>query len=636
MSVLLSGFHPSFDALSAHADLSDIDGSRTRVGRHVVRCASCSQVVEEVRKLGEAARAIEQPSAPARLRSRIESAARGSASPRLTPAHEASSYDAAPFRDAPHLRPTCTPAPGRRSRTVVGVGLAALAAAMITVLVWPRSSGLQAANTSRLTFSPGRPLPGGTMTVRYQPAPWFKGASRLILIGRFTRPAGHNLQLIGSLFSGFGDSLATLRPSADGTFEGRVTLPTDFLAVSLVVVDSSGEGRDLDGWNPWLAIGGTSTQEPSLDALLAAVEMPARFFSSAESEAPRQSAVAADSLRKYFPDHPSGWAYSRTYGRERGRFDLIRFFQNAQHRYSVVDAELWGKTDLDAERLHDMVVFANNISEPAEAMKWAGRLAREHPEDPRALDDLAGALHEIELREPPHLSDSIRPWLPVLDRAYTASGAPLLRYSHVLSLADAYGDSATKVLWRHRSLDARMQVEPVLYSSATASWEQDRLAAMTRSAARTSCERPVGRYPLYETLRDWRQRCDRDRRFAYGFLSALALQQGNARQALVEADSAIAAVPQRDLCAPTWGYLQHGMASLAVGDTARAETDFVRWGAYYPPSSSIASDRARTHLGARFNEERWLARSDSAHRVAMACLQAQRAATEARRAARGR
>jgi hypothetical protein len=506
---------------------------------------------------------------------------------------------------------------------------------MITVLLWPRSSGLQAASTSRLTFSPGRPVPGGTMTVRYQPAPWFKGASRLILVGTFARPAGHNLDVFRSIFRELGDSLATLRPTADGAFEGRVVLPADFLAVSLGVVDSTGEGRDLDGSNAWLAIGGTSARGPSLEALLAAVEIYPRFHAGADSESPRQAVVVADSLRKYFPGHPSGWAYSRTYGRERGRFDLIRFFQNAQHRYSAVDAELWGRTDLDAERLHDMVVFANNISEPDEVMKWAGRLAREHPEDPRALEDLAGALHGIELREPPHLADSIRPWLPVLDRAYAASGKPLLGYSQVLSLADAYGDSVTKALWRRRALELRSQVAPLLYSRATG-WEQDSLGAMTRRIARSPCERPAGRYPLYTTLRGWRQQCELGRGGAYAFLSSVALTKGNAREALIAADSAIAAMRQTGLCAaPARGHLYHGLASLALGDTATAERDFVVWAARYPPSNAISLDTARAHLGPRFNEERWLARSDSAHRVAMVCDQAQRAAAKARRARQG-
>jgi hypothetical protein len=627
MTSLLSGFHPSFDALSAHADRSDIDGSRTRVGRHITRCASCAHVIEEIQGLGEAARAIELPGAPADLWSRIHSAATVAPGDREAPARATRECDEAVRGEAPGLKRTRYPVPRRGRRALAGVGLAAVAGAMITVLVWPRASGLQAAGTSRLTFSPGRPMPGGTMAVRYEPAPWLKAASHLILIGTFARPAGHHVEVLGSVFAELGDSLATLRPTADGAFEGRVVLPADFLAVSLGVVDSTGEGHDLDGAHPWLAIGGTPAHGPSLQALLAAVEIHPRFYASAEPESPRQGVVVADSLRKYFPDHPSGWAYTRTYGREQGRFDLIRFFQSAQHRYSAVDAELWNETNLDAERLHDMVVFANNISEPGEAMKWAGRLAREHPEDQRALGDLADALHGIELREPPHLADSIRPWLPVLDRAYEASGTPIQRYSSVLSLSEAYGDSATKALWRRRAVSSQMRAGFPNTGGALASLEQESLQAMI---AQRSCERQEGRYPLYTTMRGWRQQCERGRGWAYGYLSMLALQRGDARQSLVHADSAIAAMRQGKLCASSRAYLNHGLASLALGDTATAETDFVMWVAHYPPSAAISIDTVRTHLGARFNEKRWLARSDSAHRIAMACDQTQRAAAKAR------
>jgi hypothetical protein len=633
MSMLLTGFHPSFDALSAHADRFDIDGSRTRVGHHVARCAGCAQVVEEIRGLGEEARAIELPGAPADLWSRIHSVATEGQAHREAPATR--ERDEAVLREAPSLKRTRTyPVLRRRRRALAGLGLAAVAGAMITVLLWPRSSGLQAAGTSRLTFTPGRPVPGGTMVVRYEPAPWLKGASHLILIGTFARPAGHNVEVLGSVFAELGDSLATLRPTTDGAFEGRVVIPADFLAVKFGVVDSTGEGRDLDGAKPWLAIGGTPAHGPSLQALLAAVEIHPRFYASAEPESPRQGVVIADSLRKYFPDHPSGWAYTRTYGREQGRFDLIRFFQNAQHRYSAVDAELWNKTNLDAERLHDMVVFANNISEPGEVMKWAGRLAHEHPEDQRALEDLAGALHEIELREPSHLADSIRPWLPVLDRAYVASGTPIQSYSSVFSLADAYGDSATKRLWRHRAMSSQMRAGFLYMGRASAGWEQESqqsLEVMTRRIAQRSCERQAGRYPLYTTMRDWRQQCERRRGWEYDYLSMLALQRGDARQSLVEADSAIAATRQWESCGSTRAHLNHGLASLALGDTTTAETDFVKWAAHYPPSAAITILTVRTHLGPRFNERRWLARSDSAHRTAMACEQAQRAAAKSRR-----
>ena len=74
MSGLTTGFHPSFDALSAHADRNDVEAARTRVARHVARCDQCRAEVRDIRALGEAARAMSVPAAPGWLKARIESA----------------------------------------------------------------------------------------------------------------------------------------------------------------------------------------------------------------------------------------------------------------------------------------------------------------------------------------------------------------------------------------------------------------------------------------------------------------------------------------------------------------------------------------------------------------------------------
>ena len=71
MKGLLNILHPAFDALSAYADLTELDGARSRVGRHVARCAQCREVVTEIRGLGQAAREAETEGAPSGLWSRI-------------------------------------------------------------------------------------------------------------------------------------------------------------------------------------------------------------------------------------------------------------------------------------------------------------------------------------------------------------------------------------------------------------------------------------------------------------------------------------------------------------------------------------------------------------------------------------
>src|SRR5687768_14828225 len=73
MSGIDAKLHPTFEALSAHADASDL-ASSTRVGQHVSRCAECSAQVAEIHALGNAARAIPVAGAPPELWARIEEA----------------------------------------------------------------------------------------------------------------------------------------------------------------------------------------------------------------------------------------------------------------------------------------------------------------------------------------------------------------------------------------------------------------------------------------------------------------------------------------------------------------------------------------------------------------------------------
>ncbi|HET7189529.1 MAG TPA: hypothetical protein VFI52_15365, partial [Gemmatimonadaceae bacterium] len=432
----MTGFHPSFDALSAHADRTDVEAARTRVARHVARCAQCQAEVREIRALGDAARAMRPTGAPAGLRARIEAAASRAQDSGL---------------DAPVARATQQKAPRHRALTGIAAGLLLVATA--SVLLWPRPD-LQAAAPSRLTFAPARPTPGGRLTIRYVPSPGMASAAQLVLVGRYARPAGLNAHPFAGRSDQLADSLAVLTRAADGAFVATLTLPPDFLAIDLGVMDPIRDAYDVDGRAPWLVVGGDARGGPSLAALLAAHDAHRDVFApwvGSDQMRSRQAADLADSLKRYFPRHPSGWAFTRSYGMSRGRFDFLRFFESAERKYASLFDQLWPSPKLDAERLHDMVEFAYNISEPGEALRWAARLVDEHPEDPRALIDLAGALHELELRSPPALADSVRAWMPGLDRAYLAAPVPNVGYDDALRLVGSYGDSATKTRWLARA-----------------------------------------------------------------------------------------------------------------------------------------------------------------------------------------
>lgn len=615
MSRLMTGFHPSFDALSAHADRTDVEAARTRVARHVARCEQCRAEVREIRALGDAARAMSSPAAPARLRARIESAAPSAEEPSVA---------------TPAVRPGHERRPRLRTRASIAASLFLVLAA--SVVLWPRPS-LQAAGPSRLTFAPARPVPGGRLTVRYLPSPTMASAARLVLIGRFARPAGLNAHPFAGRSDELGDSLALLTRASDGAFVATLTLPSDFLAVDLGVMDPVRDAYDVDGRAPWLVVGGDARGGPSLAALLAAHDAHRDVFApwvGTDQMRSRQAADVADSLKRYFPRHPSGWAFTRSYGVSRGRFDFLRFFESAERKYSAMFDQLWPSPKLDAERLHDMVEFAYNISEPGEALRWAARLVDEHPEDPRALIDLAGALHEMELRSPPALADSMRAWLPALDRAYLAAALPNTGYDEALRLVGAYGDSATKARWLARAQGNGEIGNIWMMSRATPIGERAAAERELRLRAERACTLAPARLPLGASIADWTHRCELYRGMAYGYLSLATLRAGAPRTALAEADSTIVAMRRAGFCGPSRGYLDHALASLTLGDTATATRDFIIASAGYTAGSSTMIDTARAHLGARFDEAEYRRGADSVRSARVACEKAARERGKAR------
>jgi hypothetical protein len=291
---------------------------------------------------------------------------------------------------------------------------------------------------------------------------------------------------------------------------------------------------------------------------------------------------------------------------------------------------LWPQPALDGERLHAMVVFANRIDEPGEALRWAARLVEEHPEDPRALIDLAGAVHGIELRSPPALGDSIRRWLPALDRAYLRAPRPNVGYEDARRFAVQYGDSSARDLWIDRAAENGIVGNIWLVAQYAADDPRGSAAAELRQRALSPCDVPRGRYPLLMSAAEWRARCELYRGIAYTYLSSATLQAGRPRQALVEADSALSGVRRGEWCVLPRAHLAHARAALALGDSAMAESDFIAAAAGYPAGGSPVFDTAQARLGARFDRAAATVRLDSAAQVVRACADRLRALRQAR------
>jgi hypothetical protein len=313
----------------------------------------------------------------------------------------------------------------------------------------------------------------------------------------------------------------------------------------------------------------------------------------------------------------------------RGRFDFLRFFEGAERKYASLFDALWPQPSLDAERLHDMVVFARNIDEDGEVLRWAGRLAKEHPEDPRALYDLAGAVHELELRPTPLLGDSIRRWLPALDLAYRRAPVPNAAYYDARRLAERYGDSTTRALWIGREAE-NGYVDNIWLMAQRARGGGDSARAALGRRAEAPCALPAGRLPLVASVGDWRTRCELFRGIAYGSLSSLTLRMGHPKDALVEADSAIVAAHRGELCTWPAGDVAHARAALALGDTAVAESDLIAAAARYPWGPAQAFDTAQVLLGARFDRAAATVRLESARREVQACEAEMRPRRQAR------
>ena len=564
MKGMMNVLHPTFDSLSAYADQQDSNAGSTRVGRHVAKCAQCTDVVREIRGLGELVRATTGEGAPKDLWSRIAMAA--ATEPKPAP-RESAPPASVPWEIAPSLRPTRTwPVPARTAvrRVAIGVSMAT-AALIVAVLVTQRTPPLYASGPSRFTISPARPAPGTTVHVRYQPPPRLAALNGVLLIGQYVSDPARAKQ--DFYFGGEYDSLAVLRKTADGAMVGDFTLPSNFAAVSLVVADGQGPAYDADGMFSWLLVGGDPQGRPVLRSLLAALSLDGLYGS-------RSRVGVLDTLQRYFPEHPAGFATADHY-RSEGMFaNLIKYFESAQRKYVAFDTRLFKVKTLDADRLAAMISFARRIEEPGEAAKWTMRLVREHPEDPRALASYADMLHERELRQLP--KDSIAPWIPMLDSLYERSGVDM-RFSFAGTLVTRYGDEAMQRRWAlHLVKDKPGALTFGLPIDERWLREPD-VRAQAASSLRTALSMPCvalrfGR--LWRSAGAEHRYCLNGRSRAYADLSHIALLDGRLAEASVFSDSSSIFAERAGTCSVRSARRAKGELLLARGDTLGAARAF--------------------------------------------------------------
>ncbi len=627
MKTILNGLHPSFEALSACSDMNDVDRAASKVSRHVAQCAQCRDAVEQIREMGHSARHEAAGRMPADLWSRIETSAKRATAPRP---RETPLADADVWQLAPGLKPTSSwPTSPTRAWTAkrwVGVGVAA-AAVVVVALAWPSDRSLEATGTSRLTFSPSRPIPGGVLKVRYTAAQWLKGAPKLVLVGR-----GLGTPAFGGDWT-LGDSLAVLLPAGSGTYAAELRLPSDFMGTWLSVSDSAGKETDSDNLRPWVAIGGGLDGKPSHASLLVAAENVGNIYDVRGdvhgAMSPRQSVDPSDSLRRYFPKSPAGWAFARPPEGKGTLFErLVAFFNSSERKYMSFYNELWPQKNVDAELMYEMSMFGANIQEPDEEIRWARRLATEHPDDPRAFRVLLASLHQVELKQPVGLRDSMQPWLPILDEMYAKVAAGEQPYE-VMQFMSRYADSGTVERWRIR----------VDSASGFRFWDDDALKDANRrrravafwiGETRGSCVRPSGKYPFGTSGESWVARCQRERISTFTRVARVRLIDGDNLGARAFVDSAEQIPLVAENCGRRWSARAYGaIASMRLGDTVRAERELIAEVGIWP--NGPYADSARRWMSARVNSPRFTASVDSVRRVFLACEAGQRLDRQARR-----
>ena len=564
MKGMMSVLHPTFDALSAYADQSNPNAGTGRVGRHVATCAQCTDVVREIRELGESVRASTIEGAPRDLWSRIALAV--ATEPKPAP-RESTPPDSVPWEIAPSLRPTRTwPVPARTALRRVAIAVTvATAALIVAVVVTQRTPPLYASGPSRFTISPARPAPGTTVHVRYQPPPRLAALSGILLVGQYvTDPARAKQDFY---FGGEYDSLTVLRKTADGSMVGDLTLPANFAAVSLVVADAQGPGFDADGMFSWLLVGGDPQGRPVLRSLLAALSLDGHYGS-------RSRAGVLDTLQRYFPEHPAGFATADHYRSEGIFANLIKYFESAQRKYVAFDTRLGKQKTLDADRLAAMIAFARRIEEPGEAAQWTMRLVREHPDDPRALASYADVLHEKELRQLP--KDSIAPFIPLLDSLYERSRVDM-RFSFAGTLVTRYGDEAMQRRWALHVLQDKPGALTYGLPIDERWLREPDVRAQAASSLHTALSMPCatlrfGR--LWWSAGSEHRYCLNGRSRAYADLSHIALLDGHLAEASVFSDSSSVFAERAGTCSVRAARRAKGELLLARGDTLGAARAF--------------------------------------------------------------
>ena len=546
--------HPSFRSLKRFAD-GDPAAARTRVARHLERCAECRRTVSEIRETRDLLRGATAPAPAAGAWEAI--AARVSAGEQV-------------------ILPATEPAAARRlPRGVVRAAAVAallLAGGAAAVL----STREAAAENSELHLSPEQPGAGATVRVAYRPGSLLADAERLVLRARLVDDYGDPSWETAPVV------VAQLRRDG-GTYTGSFTLP-DSIVYAVFAVEEPGGARVDHNGEQWELVVHDAQGRPLPRAL-------ARKAEDLTMRDTQLSAEAARRLTELYPDRVDGWQllyYAQVETASRAQADTLQRTHEARVR--LLSETMGRRGGLQVDEVAAMVFYASAVGDTATERAWKERLYAGWPRDPavyqqRAFEVMAGDRAAV---------------LPALERLWAESGGASGQLAFTAAqLALQARDGEALLRWGDRLSAFNPALVTFVARSAMGlpairPQAMDRVRAALRWLEQTS----DARRPLTLTADEQRRDTDRARGF---FLAPLG-------RALVEAGRTQAGMDTLHLAmAVTWDprlFRDIAGARLALGDTAGAMELMARVAAD-PATPPAYADSARTRLGRFHAADAW-------------------------------
>lgn len=434
------GLHPRFDELSAHADRADTDAARSRVGRHVARCAACSETVAEIRAMGDAARTSQPSGAPAGLWARIERRIDAEA---LSDATRGTDHERVVSMSASVdvLPKTAASVTTRRASSAVrnaALGLVLAVAVTAAVIAMDAREPLAAATPRRLTTDREFAPPGTAITFHYRPIDTLANERSLtvwmLVPGRGVTRFDQALLRAGAL-----------RRVSALDFTGTVVMPDSTPLVMFVVGDSAGEVIDRSearaGRLPSVVLAADSQGRPRLDAFVLAL---GGGRGSTDSATMRRW---AKQMRELYPSAPESWILGEVYARRGVIGDIVKLFESRERTYYGWHDRLEHRATVSEAAEAMMANLGWELMDTARADFWTSRLMKDHP----TSSSLPG-LWIRRYRDVPN--DSAAVVLRAFEPIYARAGQSDEGLTRALALADRSGDSTLIRRW-HLRVDPR-------------------------------------------------------------------------------------------------------------------------------------------------------------------------------------